>query len=535
MKIAKPEQMAKIDKIAIEKYKIPSIVLMENAALCVLKEIKKTLNGLCSKKVVIFAGKGNNGGDAFAIARHLHNKGALVNIFLLGDVETIKGDARINLEILRKMGVVPTEINSHYTNINYMTNMMLFISEADIIIDGILGTGLKGKVKDITKDIIKIINESEKYILSIDIPSGLNGNTGEVMGECVKADKTVTFVLPKVGLFLYPGCEHAGEIIVADIGIPTQIIDSIDDPINNYILNSDVFSDLVPNRCKQTNKGDFGRAFIITGSPGMTGAGCLSAKAALRTGAGLVYIGVPLSLAHIYNIALAEAITISLNDWDGTANSKRGYLTLECIQELSEQIKNKNVIAIGPGLSKNKDIFGIVDWLIENSTVPLVLDADALNAISYDISILSKLKVNAVITPHPGEMSRLCGISVDEIQNNRIEIAREFACRWKVITVLKGWRTVIAFPDGTVFINTSGNPGMATAGTGDVLTGIITGLIAQGLTPEQAAVAGTFMHGIAGDRVSNRLGEHGLIAGDIVEEIPYVTRNLRSLKNTECY
>ena len=522
MKVAKPEQMAEIDKIAVEEYGIPGIILMENAALSVVEEIKKTLGSLSGKKVIIYAGKGNNGGDAFAVARHLYNKGALVNVYLMGEEDMVKGDARVNLCILQKMGLIAMKLKEQYINTNYMPNMMLFVNEADIIIDGIFGTGLKGEVSGITKDIVKIINESGKTILSIDIPSGVNGGTGEVMGVCVRADKTVTFGLPKIGLLLYPGCEYVGEIIVADIGIPSDIIDNIN--ITSNIIDNVLVSSLVPKRCNQTNKGDYGRAFIITGSPGMTGAGCLAAKAALRVGAGLVYLGIPSTLAHIYNIGITEAITISMQDHDVLRDSQIGYLTSSNIQKLNEYIKGKDVIAIGPGLSLTEDIFNIVEWLIVNSRVPLVLDADALNALSRDVSILDKLKVNAVITPHPGEMSRLTGISIDEIQKYRIETAREFACRWKVITVLKGWRTVVALPDGTIFINTNGNPGMATAGTGDVLTGIITGLIAQGLSPEQAAVAGVFIHGTAGDRVANKIGEHGLMAGDIIEEIPYAIK-----------
>jgi len=539
MKVVKPEEMAKIDKAAIEEYGIPGIVLMENAALSVVEEIKNSLGSISDKKVIVFAGKGNNGGDAFAVARHLHNRGAFVNVYIVGSADAIKGDARINLDIVRKIGLKPIELKGEQINsdFNYMSNMMLYINEADMIVDGILGTGLKGEVTGLVSDVIKIINESGKFVLSIDIPSGLNGSTGEIMGVCVKADKTVTFGLPKVGLLLYPGCEYAGKVVVADIGIPHDIVHDMN--IKNNIIDFNIFSSLIPKRSNETNKGDYGRVFIITGSPGMTGAGCLAAKAALRTGAGLVYLGVPSTLTHIYNTNVTEAITISMKDMDVSNNDKEansqsgetGYISSSNINMLSEYIKNKDVIAVGPGLSVKGGVFDITAWLIENSEVPLVIDADALNVISRDVSILGKLKAKAVITPHPGEMSRLTKMSIDEIQNNRVETARNFACRWGVVTVLKGWRTVVGLPDGTIFINTSGNPGMATAGTGDVLTGIIAGLIAQGLTPEQAAVAGVFLHGKAGDRVASRLGEHGLIAGDLVEEIPYVIKAGRDGNN----
>ncbi|HHV96984.1 MAG TPA: NAD(P)H-hydrate dehydratase [Clostridiaceae bacterium] len=552
MKVVKPEEMAKIDKTAIEEYGIPGIVLMENAALSVVEEIKNTLGSISDKRVIVFAGKGNNGGDALAVARHLHNRGAYVNIYIVGDANAIMGDAKINLDIVRKIGLKPVELKGEQINsdFNYISNMMLYINEADMIVDGILGTGLKGEVTGLVSDVIKIINESGKFVLSIDIPSGLNGSTGQVMGVCVKADKTVTFGLPKVGLLLHPGCEYAGEIIVADIGIPHEIIHIMN--LKNNIVDFDIFSSLIPKRPKETNKGDYGRVLIITGAPGMTGAGCLAAKAALRTGAGLVYLGVPSTLAHIYDINVTEAITISMKDMDFSDKSnednyqkeeyrylnevhcpskRTGYLSSSNISMLGEYIKNKDVIAVGPGLSVKGGVFDITAWLIENSQVPLVLDADALNVISRDVSILGKLKTKAVVTPHPGEMARLTNLSIEEIQANRVETARNFACRWGVVTVLKGWRTIVGLPDGTIFINTSGNPGMATAGTGDVLTGIIAGLIAQGLTPEQAAVAGVFLHGNAGDRVASRIGEHGLIAGDLVEEIPYVIKAGRDRNN----
>lgn len=537
MKVVKPEEMSIIDKTAIEEYGIPGIVLMENAALSVVEEIKNSLGSLSEKKVIIFAGKGNNGGDALAVARHLHNRGAFVNVYIIGEADAIKGDARINLDIIRKMGLKPVELKGQHININYISNMMLYINEADMIVDGILGTGLKGEVTGIVSDIVKIINESGKYILSIDIPSGLNGSTGKIMGTCVKADKTVTFGLPKIGLLLHPGCEYAGRVIVADIGIPHNIIHSMN--IKSNLIDFDIFSSLIPKRLNETNKGDYGKVLIITGSPGMTGAGCLAAKAALRTGSGLVYLGVPSTLAHIYNTNVTEAITISMQDKDVSdknaggyhQSGEAGYISASNINALGEYIKNKDVIAVGPGLSVKGGVFDITAWLIENSNVPLVLDADALNAISRNVSILGKLKAKAVITPHPGEMSRMTNMTIEEIRNHRIETAREFACRWGVVTVLKGWRTVVGLPDGTIYINTSGNPGMATAGTGDVLTGIIASFIAQGLTPEQAAVAGVFLHGKAGDRVASGMGEHGLIAGDIIEEIPYVIKTGRDSKD----
>lgn len=533
MKVVTPAQMGKIDRTTINEYGIPSIVLMENAAIKVVEEIEKTLDVISCKKILIFAGKGNNGGDAFAVARHLFNKGADIIVYIVADRNSIKGDAAINLTILDKMGVETIEILED-------TQLKTQLASADLIIDGIFGTGLKGKIKGIASQIINMINASSKTVISIDIPSGISGTTGEVSGTSIKANKTVTFAFPKVGLILYPGCEYAGELVVVDIGIPYKVMDGMD--IKTNIISSKMISRHISKRDKQTNKGDYGRVLIISGSKGMTGAGCLTARAAHRSGAGLVYLAVPESLATIYGASLTETIIISLKDEgngcnedkdcnkgkdcnkDKDCNKGKGYIMPESIKLIEKQMKGKDVIAIGPGLSVNNSTIEFVHRIVEQSTIPLVLDADALNAIAYDVSILKKLKTTAIVTPHPGEMARLTGKTVEDIQKDRINTAKEFACKWKVITVLKGWRTIIALPDETIYINLTGNPGMATAGTGDVLTGIIASLIAQGIHPDYAACTGVYIHGLAGDMAASKIGEYGIIASDLIEEIPYAIK-----------
>jgi hydroxyethylthiazole kinase-like uncharacterized protein yjeF len=547
MKVVTPAQMGEIDRIAINEYGIPGIVLMENAALKVVDEIEKTLGIVSCKKILIFAGKGNNGGDAFAVARHLFNKGAEIIVYIIADKNSIKGDAAINLMILDKMGVEIVETGksseigdtieiiesdeigesaendeagetvevsgaSSMKDRELIKQLKTQLASADLIVDGIFGTGLKGKIKGMASQIINMTNSYSKTVISIDIPSGVNGTTGEVTGACIKADKTVTFALPKIGLILYPGCEYAGELVVADIGIPLKAINSMD--IKTNIIDKNIISQWIPKRDKQTNKGDYGRVLIISGSKGMTGAGCLTAKAAHRSGAGLVYLAVPESLGDIYSSSLTETITIPLKD------EGRRYIMMENIELIKKQMEGKDAIAIGPGLSLNNSTIEAVHWIVEHSTVPLVLDADALNAVARNVFLLKKLKTTAVITPHPGEMARLTGKTIEQIQKDRINVAKEFACKWNVITVLKGWRTVIALPDGIIYINLTGNPGMATAGTGDVLTGLIAGLIAQGIHPSYAACAGVYIHGLAGDMAASRIGEHGIIASDLVEEIP---------------
>jgi hydroxyethylthiazole kinase-like uncharacterized protein yjeF len=512
MKVVTPKQMNKIDSLAINSMGIPGIVLMENAALRVVEEVCSYLGRVSCKKVFVFAGKGNNGGDAFAVARHLFNKGAKVYTYTVADKKDIAGDALTNLKILENLGVEVWEL----TNLLQLENLKSELSTADLVIDGIFGTGLKGKIEGLQAAVIKAINLSGKPVISIDIPSGINGETSEVLGCCIKALKTVTFALPKIGLILHPGCEFAGELITADIGIPHKVIDSLN--IKTKVILRSFVSSLIPVRHCESNKGDYGRVLIVTGSAGMTGAGCLSAGAALRTGAGLVYLAVPASLSHIYSTSLKESMTVSLED-QGT-----GFLNRKSIKPLLANMKRKDVIAIGPGLSVNKNIIEIVDAVIKNSEVPVVMDADALNAVARDTSVLKQRKTQIVVTPHPGEMARLTGMSIEDVQSNRLETAKEFAAQYGVITVLKGAKTIIADPDGTVYINPSGNPGMATAGAGDVLTGIISGFIGQGVKPFEAAVAGVYLHGMAGDRAAEQKGQHGLIAGDIIEELPYAIK-----------
>lgn len=523
MKVVTPIQMNEIDNITISEVGIPGIVLMENAAIKVVEEIVKYLGTIFGKEIIIIAGKGNNGGDAFAAARHLYNKGADIRVYIIIDKKAIGGDAAVNLGILENMGIPINELFEK----KHVTLLMEKISDADIIVDGILGTGLKGNIKDNLKDVVEALNVSGKPIIAIDIPTGVNGETGEVSDVCIKATKTVTFGLPKLGLVVHPGCEYTGGLIIADIGLVSSVIDKMDIKIN--IIEKNFVAGLMPVRKNNSNKGDYGRVFIVSGSVGMTGAGCLAAGAALRSGAGLIYLGVPSSLTCVYDASLIESVTIPLED------NNSGYLAKGSLDRINEMISKSSVVAIGPGLSVNKDIIEIIEEIIEKSDKPIIMDADALNALSKDLSILGNLKTDAIITPHPGEMSRLLGISIEDVQNNRMKVATEFAIKWRVITVLKGSRTIVALPDGTIYINTTGNSGMATAGCGDVLTGIIAGLIGQGVCPSDAAVAGVYLHGLAGDGAVGIKGEHGMIARDLVEELPRVIKGLININRRDCY
>lgn len=508
-----PSQMAGIDNFTITEIGIPGMVLMENAALSVVKEIEKDIDCIKGKKVCLLAGKGNNGGDAFAIARHLYNNGAKVLVFLLAKKNEIKGDAKTNLDILDKMGVNVIEI----LDISDLNDAKKHLSHSHLIVDGIFGTGIKGNIPQLISQIINFINEKDIPVISVDIPSGINGETGEILGTCIKAYKTVTFGYAKVGLFVHPAAQYTGETVVADIGIPKNVVDKFD--IKNYIIDDETVRKIIPKRYSDSNKGSYGKLLLLTGSRGMTGAGCLAGKAALRSGLGLLYLGVPASLTNVYDSILIESVTLPLEDDD------TGYITKGCIESLKEYMAGVDVIALGPGLSTKGDVGDVVFSIVENSKVPLVIDADGINVISKNIEVLKKSNVPVVLTPHPGEMARLLGTSPEEVQKNRINVARDFSRKWNVITVLKGSRTIVALPDGSIYINTTGNSGMATGGTGDVLTGMIASFICQGAKVHEGAILGVYFHGLCGDNIAKTKGEYGIIAGDLVEEIPYVIKS----------
>lgn len=506
--------MNSIDSHAINRLGIPGIVLMENAALRVVEAAADMLGGLDGRTIVLLTGKGNNGGDALAAARHLHNRGALCTIFLLFSGSDIRGDAAVNLGIIEKMGLQTIELIED-AQLSVLRNS---IREAELVVDGIFGTGLKGVLKGISASVIETVNCSGKPVLSIDIPSGVCGQTGKITGSCINASRTVTFCLPKAGLAVHPGCDHTGRLDVVDIGIPLQSVEQ--SGIKAHITDQALVSGMLSPRSPESNKGNFGRIFLLTGSTGMTGSGCLCADAALRTGAGLVYLGVPSTLAHIYGSHISEPITIPLAD-DGN-----GRLSLNSVPGLVDALRNMDAVAAGPGLSVSRDIAEIIELLLRECKVPLILDADALNAISRNTAVLKNLKAETVITPHPGEMARLTGMTVKEVMENRVGTAVSFAEKWGTITVLKGSRTVIALPDGSYFINTTGNPGMATGGAGDILTGIIASLAGQGMKPADAAVAGVYLHGLAGDAAAGRLGQYGMLPRDMVGELPMIMKRV---------
>lgn len=517
MKVARISEMREIDTFTIEKLGIPGIILMENAAINVVKELQKDIGELSDKNVVVFAGKGNNGGDALAVARHLYNLGANVLVILLAPEESIKGDAQINLNIVKNLDIKLVEMKDE----SIYEDIALALCLADVVVDGLIGTGIKGKVDSLFSSVIKLINTLSRYVISIDIPSGVNGDTGEICGICIDANKTVTLGLPKPGLYIGEGAKFAGEVVVADIGIPPKVIES--KKLSISLIDKKNVSDLIPKRYLDTHKGDYGKVLILAGSIGLTGAAALCSQAVLRSGAGLATVGIPATLNSIMECKLTEVMTLPLTD------KGRGCLDSTCIEEIEKVLNRFNVVAVGPGLGRNSEITKIVSWLIEHSPIPLVIDADGINSLSENIDVLKRAKSQIVLTPHLGEMSRITGLSIETISKDRLNIVKQYAEKWNCTIVLKDWRTVIATPDGEIMINTTGNPGMATGGTGDVLTGIIASFIGQGLKANEASMAGVYIHGLAGNIASAEKGQVGMIAGDLLESIPYAIKTICEL------
>lgn len=501
MQICSAEQMRDFDRRAIENFNISGIVLMENAAQKVAFEAFKMIKEIENPKVFIFAGKGNNGGDGFAAARILKNMGVNVFVFLTGNEADLKGDAKINFNIIKKMKI---NIESA-SDLNFKNEIL-----CDLIIDAIFGTGLKREITGDLCDLIENINNCGKEILSIDIPSGIDSDTGNVMGKAICADITVTFVCPKLGLILYPGAEYAGKVMTKDISVPKEILEEME--IKSNVLDIKAAKELIPKRKKRSNKGTFGKIMVVAGSKNMTGACFLACKGAYNSGAGIVYSCIAESGIDITRTLIPEAVQVPLTEKDG-------MVCLESYFDIEKMLHKATAAIIGPGLGISSDVSKFMEKILCSINVPIVIDADALNAAAKNINILKEIKAPFIITPHLGEMSRLTGKSVDCISKNMIETAVKFSEEFGCVTVLKDSRTIISSPDGKYFINTTGNSSMAKGGSGDVLSGIIGGLLAQGSEVFDAAVLGTFLHGLAGEFASKKLSMYSVLAGNIADNI----------------
>jgi hydroxyethylthiazole kinase-like uncharacterized protein yjeF len=476
---------------------IPGEELMERAGYAVAKTTVEFLKRRDSRSALLFAGKGNNGGDAIVAARHLSAAGCHPTLVLLCKRDELQGDPLTHFQRLVS-GIHVFEQPSPDE-----LHQIVAETEPAVVIDGLLGTGLTGEVREPYAGVIKFINSLRLPVVAIDIPSGLDSDTGEVHGVCVHADVTVTMGLPKIGLLKPAATDFVGKIEVADIGFPGRFVDEIETEVE--LLTTSDIAPLLPRRHRAAHKGEFGHLLIIAGSEGYTGAPAITAHAAARTGAGLVSLAVPRA---IYPIVAAqcppEVMPRPLDDLDQIApNFLSGF----------------DAVAIGPGLGQRPEVQKMVWKLVTTTPAPIVVDADALNALAQSLSALKKVRGQLILTPHPGEMGRLTGKSAKEIQAERWNIAREFAQAHGVVIVLKGAGTVVTDESGKLWINSTGNPGMAKGGMGDALTGIIGALLAQGSTPLAAAQAGVFVHGLAGDVAREKCGERAMLASDLIASL----------------
>ena len=508
MRVLNAAQMREADRQTIDEIGIPSMVLMENAGRQVVAALEAAYDDLQDRQIAVLCGPGNNGGDGFVIARTLHQRAVDVAVFVIASMAGIKGDARLNLEILGRLGLTVVEISDAQAWDLHFSE----ISQCDLIVDAIFGTGLKSPLAGMMETVAADVNASGIPVIAVDLPTGLSADHAEPIGDCIRAGMTVTLAAPKVPLVLPPGEAQAGNIVVADIGIPPEVIDNLAGP-RLELLTREGMREILQPRESDSHKGDYGHVLIVAGSRGKSGAAHLAAVGALRSGAGLVSVATPGSVQPIVASMGAEYMTVALDDHAGQVSAS----ALETILEFEQ-----DVIAAGPGLGTGPNVATFIHDLIERSEAPLVLDADALNVLASEPDRLQNRGEGArpiVITPHPGEMARLANTSVDEVQANRLDVARDFAVQHHVYVVLKGYRTLIATPDGKVFINPLGNPGMATGGTGDVLTGVIAAWLAQLLDAEAACKIGVYLHALAGDLSEADEGEVAMTAGDLAAHL----------------
>jgi NAD(P)H-hydrate epimerase len=522
MRVLNAAQMREADERAIQEIGIPSIVLMENAGRQVVAALEASFGDLASSEVAILCGRGNNGGDGFVVARTLHQRGVDVSVFVIGSVADVRGDARQNLEILGRLGLTAVEIAGgqdwelHFSE----------IAECDVIVDAIFGTGLKAPLAGLLETIAADVNGSGIPVVAVDLPSGLSADTSEIIGECVRATITVTMGAPKLPLILPPADACAGRIVIADIGIPVSIIESVDGP-GIELLTRETIRDMIAPRQADAHKGDFGHVLLVAGSTGRTGAAYLAATGALRSGAGLVTVATPRRCLPIVAGMAAEYMTLPLED------DEAGEIAAGAIDALLA--RDHDVIAAGPGLGTGVGVVEFVTALLERTSVPLVLDADALNVLASNPERLTggDGSRDVIVTPHPGEMARLTGLSVEEVQANRLEVARTFATSRQLYVILKGHRTLIATPGGEVFVNPTGNAGMASGGSGDLLTGMVAAWLGQLLDTDAACKIAVFLHGLAGDLAEADEGEIAMTPSDVAAHLGDAVMELTARNRVE--
>ena len=502
MKILDSGQMRNIDRRATERFGIPSIVLMENAALAVVDAIFERYPQ--SDRVALLCGTGANGGDGFAVARHLENRGVVPIVVVIGDRSAIQGDAQTNLTICERLGIPIYDLRESAD----VETVLAHAADADLLVDAIFGTGLNRAPSGIHADVIRAIAELRIPVLAVDLPSGANASSHEPFDPCVQAEVTVTFAAPKLCHVFEPAAHYCGEVIVADISIPEKAVD--EEAVSLALITPKDVQPLVEPRLAATHKGTYGHVGVVAGSPGRCGAAVMCARGAIRTGAGLVTVMTDETTAKLVHVGSIESMTYSGND-------------------LSEFLQNKTAALVGPGLVDDNETYARTRALVDGIELPMIIDASGLNAFALCASAINPRGLPRVLTPHPGELARILGTDTRTINADRIRAARDAARETKCVVVLKGHQTLVAEPDGHVFVNPTGNPGMASGGMGDVLSGMIAALLARGADPLDAACAGVYLHGLAGDILKEEMGDTGLAASDLAERIPHAIQRVRKM------
>jgi hydroxyethylthiazole kinase-like uncharacterized protein yjeF len=512
MKILTAAEMKEVDRLTTARHRVPSLTLMENAGRSVAEFIHSRFLNLAHRRIVVLCGKGNNGGDGFVAARHLVKMGARPIVYFVGNPREVKGDASTNLKRWKKLGRLVVDRGTGAGD-------WMPLSPDLIVVDALLGTGARGPVEGRLREVILGVNAREAgcSVVSVDIPSGLHADTGDVQGAAIVADFTITFTAPKPGMVLGAGGPRVGQLLVRQIGSPPALIEETGKGKLRWSEPCE-FTRFAIGRKAAGNKGDYGHALVVAGSVGKSGAAVLSSWAALRCGAGLVTVATPEPVLPIVAAHTPEIMTEPL------AATTAGTVSARCLEGslFATLLKGKRALAIGPGLSTHAETRQFVRAVVGNRSVPIVLDADGLNAFAGHAPDLNHADGNLCVTPHPGEMARLLGATVQDVQARRVEIALQTAADCNAVVILKGSETVIAAPGGVAYINSTGNPGMATAGTGDVLTGMLSGLTAQyGTTDWQRLLAfGVYLHGLSGDLAYADSLEAPLMASDLIRAIP---------------
>lgn len=516
MKVVTAAEMRELERRAAERG-IPSPVLMEHAGLAVALEVKRWLGGAAGRQVIVLVGPGNNGGDGLVAARHLHDWGARVHVCLCSERE---GDA--NYDIVRARAIPCTFVGAE----GGLAALGGLLAAGDVVIDSLFGTGRLRPLEGVLREVLVKVREARTArpalgVVAVDVPSGLDADSGAIDPASAPADITITLGYPKVGLFAFPGRGLVGELVVADIGIPDELgADIVTGLIDEYYVNS-----MLPRRPLDAHKGTNGRVLICAGSGNYIGAAYLACEAALRVGAGLVTLAVARSLQPVLAAKLTEATYAPL------AESEPGFIAAEAAESLHEWLATYDVLLIGCGLGQHPSVASFVARsLLEmppSLDVRVIIDADALNALAQVPQWWQRMERDAVLTPHPGEMARLTALPVGGMAQGRSEVARQAAQDWHKTVVLKGAHTVVASPDGAAMISPFANPGLASAGTGDVLAGAIAGLAAQGLPPAAAAACGVYLHGAAGEVVKCELGDAGMVASDLLPVLPTVIKSIK--------